>query len=61
VGGDKNIGRGVLKGVSAEVRCGNEEVLRIEDENGKLTFSNPEKAVELNNYASEVCNAEQWT
>ncbi len=57
VGGDKNIGRGVLKGLLAEVRCGNEEVLHIKDENGKLTFSNPEKAVELNNYSMEVCNA----
>ncbi len=58
IGGEKNVGRGVLKGLSATVKWRNEEgvyrELFMEDRKKGLSFSDEVAAIELNRFAESV-------
>jgi len=53
IGGEKSIGRGVLKGVVAKIKWDSKE-LQLEEKNNELVFSNKELADDLNRICKEV-------
>lgn len=53
IGGEKNVGRGVLKGLSATVKWEDKE-LSIEEKEGNLIFSDNAAVEELNRFAESI-------
>lgn len=53
IGGEKNVGRGVLKGLSAKIKWEDKE-LSIEEKEGDLIFSDKAAVEELNRFAGSV-------
>jgi len=53
IGGEKNVGRGVLEGLSATIKWGGKE-LSIEEREGNLIFSDKATVEELNQFAESV-------
>jgi len=53
IGGEKNIGRGILKGICACIKWDG-KCLKIETDDTGLVFSNESHAIELNQFAEKV-------